>query len=279
MVSRFEQAASTKEVAQRESQLSELVRQLPECNRVLLAWVTLHLDHITVREKTTKMNAQTIAMTLSPVLQMSHRLLLALLCHCKALFSDIQLAKYIPPLPSGSANLPDEPQAIALELVKQESLLAQIHMQMNDGFVTKSREEQLWEVQRIITQLKRKYKIVQKLEGQIQKSLDEDTKSNDESHGNLQKPIDQSHNSTQAITTTMKNLQTTNAKSNELNPIVAAETVVIPDTQSLPNDDITSDVQETTNKTTDHPEQTQQQGLLLTFLSLALENPTLLEMF
>ncbi|XP_015119164.1 ralA-binding protein 1 [Diachasma alloeum] len=216
IISRFEQASSTKEVAQRESQLSQLVKQLPECNRVLLAWVTLHLDHITVREKTTKMNAQTIAMTLSPVLQMSHRLLLALLCHCKALFPDVQLTKYIPPLPSGSANLPDEPESIAVELVKQESLLAQIHMQMNAGFVTKSREEQLWEVQRIITQLKRKYKIVQKLEGQIQKSLDEDTKSNEENHGNgLQKYTDQTHNSTEAISVTMRSTQINDPKLHE----------------------------------------------------------------
>lgn len=48
IISRFEQAASTKEVAQRESQIAELTQQLPECNRVLLAWVILHLDHITM---------------------------------------------------------------------------------------------------------------------------------------------------------------------------------------------------------------------------------------
>lgn len=48
-ISRFEQAASTKDVAQREAQLAQLTQQLPECNRVLLAWVTLHLDHVTAR--------------------------------------------------------------------------------------------------------------------------------------------------------------------------------------------------------------------------------------
>lgn len=100
------------------------------------------------------MNAQTISMTLSPVLQMSHRLLLALLFHCKALFPNVQLTKYVPPLSSGSTNLPNSVEGIAAELSKQESLLSQIHMQMNAGFVTKSREEQLWEVQRMITQLK-----------------------------------------------------------------------------------------------------------------------------
>ncbi|XP_076165192.1 ral interacting protein isoform X2 [Ptiloglossa arizonensis] len=180
MISRFEQAASTKDVSQREAQLIQLTQQLPECNKVLLAWVILHLDHVTAREKTTKMNAQTISMTLSPVLQMSHRLLLALLFHCKALFPNVQLTKYVPPLSSGSVNLPDSIESITAELSKQESLLSQIHMQMNAGFVTKTREEQLWEVQRMITQLKRKYKTVQKLEGATQKSLDEDVKSNDE---------------------------------------------------------------------------------------------------
>ncbi|XP_011690525.1 PREDICTED: ralA-binding protein 1 isoform X2 [Wasmannia auropunctata] len=178
-ISRFEQAASTKDVAQREAQLAQLTQQLPECNRILLAWVTLHLDNVTTREKTTKMNAQTISMTLSPVLQMSHRLLLALLFHCKALFPNVQLTKYVPPLSSGSTNLPDSVEGIAAELSKQESLLSQIHMQMNAGFVTKSREEQLWEVQRMITQLKRKCKTVQKLEGATQKSLDEEIKSTD----------------------------------------------------------------------------------------------------
>ncbi|KYQ46275.1 RalA-binding protein 1 [Trachymyrmex zeteki] len=200
-ISRFEQAASTKDVAQREAQLAQLTQQLPECNRILLAWVTLHLDNVTAREKTTKMNAQTISMTLSPVLQMSHRLLLALLFHCKALFPNIQLTKYVPPLSSGSTNLPDSVEGIAAELSKQESLLSQIHMQMNAGFVTKSREEQLWEVQRMITQLKRKCKTVQKLEGATQKSLDEEIKSTDNipTESTSQKPKTADEDSGQAI--------------------------------------------------------------------------------
>lgn len=105
------------------------------------------------QEKTTKMNAQSVAMTLSPALQMSHRLLLALLLHCKAMFPEVRLTKYVPPLPAGS-SLPETVKGIASELAKQESLLSQIHMLMNAGYVNKSREEQLWEVQRMITQLK-----------------------------------------------------------------------------------------------------------------------------
>jgi len=39
------------------------------------------------------MNAQNIAITLSPVMQMSHRLLTAFLCHCNFLFPDVKLNK------------------------------------------------------------------------------------------------------------------------------------------------------------------------------------------
>lgn len=174
LISKFEQAASNKDLAQRETLLCELTnQQLSECNRVLLAWVTLHLDHVTANEKTTKMNAQAIAMALSPVLQMSHRLLLAFLLHCKSLFPNVKLKRYIPPLPaSGLAQLPETPEAIMEELSKQESLLAQCHALMNAGYVNKTREEQLWEVQRIVTQLKRKNKLLQKREGSTQKSID-----------------------------------------------------------------------------------------------------------
>lgn len=99
------------------------------------------------------MNAQSIAVCLSSTLQTSHRLLTALLCHCPALFPDTILQPYVPPLTSGS-QLPDDPVLMEQELTKQESLLSQIHEEMNTGIVLKKREELLWEVQRIITQLK-----------------------------------------------------------------------------------------------------------------------------
>jgi hypothetical protein len=63
--------------------------------------------------------------------------------------------RYVPPIhASTSPNLPETVEDIQLELRKQESLLNQIHSEMNAGFVTKKREEELWETQRIITQLK-----------------------------------------------------------------------------------------------------------------------------
>lgn len=67
-------------------------------------------------------------------------------------------------------NLLNDVNCIASELKKQESLLSQIHHDMNAGFVTKEREEQLWDVQRIITQLKRKLRSFQKSSDKIEDS-------------------------------------------------------------------------------------------------------------
>ena len=55
---------------------------------------------------------------------------------------------------TANSTFPETRHDIAAELKKQESLLNQIHAEISAGFVTKKREEQLWEVQRIVTQLK-----------------------------------------------------------------------------------------------------------------------------
>jgi len=67
--------------------------------------------------------------------------------------------RYVPPLKPVSSRwsleLPDSPPAIEEELRKQESLLNHLHeelMKVKDL----AKEEQLWEVQRVVTQLKRK---------------------------------------------------------------------------------------------------------------------------
>lgn len=87
---------------------------------------------------------------------------------------------------SSSPKLPDSVDEIHVELNKQESLLNQIHAEMNAGFVSKKREEQLWEVQRIITQLKRKLRVLEKkvdksMEKSMEKSLDEGVEVNNDS--------------------------------------------------------------------------------------------------
>lgn len=175
LLPKFEEAASVKEVSVRVAELKALCDRLSACNRQMLAWIIKHLDCVASHEKYNKMNAQCIATTLSPVLQMSQRLLHVFLCHCASIFPNTKLTKYIPPLSCGSPSLPDTAAAIVDELRKQESLLEQIHCEMNAGLVTKNREEQLWEVQRIITQLKRKLRTLEKAaESTQQRSIDKD---------------------------------------------------------------------------------------------------------
>ena len=55
-----------------------------------------------------------------------------------------------------SLELPDNTGALEEELAKQESLLNQLHARLNAGRADPLTEEQLWEVQRVVTQLKRK---------------------------------------------------------------------------------------------------------------------------
>ena len=51
-------------------------------------------------------------------------------------------------------SLPETPEAIEEEMRKQESLLQDLHLQISAGEASKKTEEQVWEQQRIITQLK-----------------------------------------------------------------------------------------------------------------------------
>lgn len=53
-----------------------------------------------------------------------------------------------------SPNMPSTFESVTVELGKQESLLGQIHFEMNAGYISKEKEDELWGVQRNITQLK-----------------------------------------------------------------------------------------------------------------------------
>ncbi|XP_036342579.1 ralA-binding protein 1-like [Rhagoletis pomonella] len=170
LISRFEDAASINSQSKQQEELKQLLELLPSCNRTLLSWIQLHFNAVILHGKHNKLTTESLAMLLSPPMQMSHRLLVALLSQSEILFADMTLIKYIPPITASSPKLPETPEDIQVELRKQESLLAQIHAEMNAGFVSKKREEQLWEVQRIITQLKRKLRSFEKRQ---EKSMEE----------------------------------------------------------------------------------------------------------
>jgi len=156
--SRAEEVAKMKGFQERREGMRSLLRELPECNLMLVQWVFVHMGHVIAKEKINKMTLQNVSIVLSPTMQISHRVLNCIFEHHSTLFNGVVLTRYIPPISGlgGSSQLPDSPQGIEEEMKKQESLLAELHSEMSSGVaVSKAREEQLWEQQRIVTQLKR----------------------------------------------------------------------------------------------------------------------------
>lgn len=166
LMPKFEEASTIKNDAKCIEQFRALIDMLPTCNRLLLSWMIVHMTHIIKRQKENKMSLQNVSIVLSPTMQISHRVLNVLFSHMMALFNDTCIKKYIPPLKPAtsrwSLELPDNLCALEEELAKQESLLDQLHEELNAGVEDTSKNEQLWEVQRVVTQLKRKIKFARK---------------------------------------------------------------------------------------------------------------------
>ena len=105
------------------------------------------------------MTLQNVSIVLSPTMQISHRVLNSIFEHLGDLFSGVSLTPYIPPISGPSVKLPETLREIEEEMRKQESLLVELHQEISSGLVVAAREEQLWEQQRIVTQLKRNLRL------------------------------------------------------------------------------------------------------------------------
>jgi len=156
LVPKFEEASGIKDQQHQEEVFLSLIKQLPPLNKLLLSWLMVHIDHVIEKEKYNKMNVQNLSIVFCPTLNFTHRLLSIFFTHGRSLFAGTRITKYIPPLSGFGVSFPEDFEGMAVELRKQESLLAQIHSEMSFGSVVKHREEQLWEAQHIVTQLKRK---------------------------------------------------------------------------------------------------------------------------
>ena len=88
LTTRFEEVSSIADVKEQARELEQLIEQLPKCNQILLAWLFLHFSAVIDNGAKNKLNAQSLAVLLSPVLQMSHRLMITLLCHAETLFAE-----------------------------------------------------------------------------------------------------------------------------------------------------------------------------------------------
>lgn len=160
LAQRFEDACGRQAEAEKVVEFQRLLAEaVPGC-RLLLSWLVTHMDHVIAREADTKMNIQNISIVLNPTVQIGNRVLYVFFTHVKELFGDVVLKPVVRPLRwSNMATMPALPEtqdSVKEEIRRQEFLLNCLHRDLQAGVKDLSKEERLWEVQRILTALKRK---------------------------------------------------------------------------------------------------------------------------
>lgn len=157
---RFEEACGRPSEAEKLQEFQRLLTEVPAGSRLLLAWLITHMDHVIAREADTKMNIQNISIVLNPTIQISNRVLYVFFTHVREMFGDVFLKPVVHPLRWSNMatmpTLPDTQESIKEEIRRQEFLLNRLHRDLQAGVKDLSKEERLWEVQRIVTALKRK---------------------------------------------------------------------------------------------------------------------------
>ncbi|XP_019962510.1 ralA-binding protein 1 [Paralichthys olivaceus] len=160
LAQRFEDACGRQVEAEKMTEFHRLLSEVSPESRLLLSWLITHMDHVIVREADTKMNIQNISIVLNPTIQIGNRVLYMFFTHVTELFGDIVLKQVVRPLRwSNMATMPALPETqenIKEEIRRQEFLLNCLHRDLQAGVKDLSKEERLWEVQRILTALKRK---------------------------------------------------------------------------------------------------------------------------
>ncbi|XP_051557741.1 ralA-binding protein 1-like [Myxocyprinus asiaticus] len=157
---RFEEACGRPSEAEKLQEFHRLLGEVPSGSRLLLAWLITHMDHVIAREADTKMNIQNISIVLNPTVQIGNRVLYVFFTHVHELFGDVVLKPVVHPLRwsnmAAMPTLPETQESIKEEIRRQEFLLNRLHRDLQAGVKDLSKEERLWEVQRIVTALKRK---------------------------------------------------------------------------------------------------------------------------
>lgn len=160
LAQRFEDACGRQVEAEKMAEFQRLLAEVSPESRLLLSWLITHMDHVIVREADTKMNIQNISIVLNPTIQIGNRVLYMFFTHVRELFGDVVLKPVVRPLRwSNMATMPALPEtqeSIKEEIRRQEFLLNCLHRDLQAGVKDLSKEERLWEVQRILTALKRK---------------------------------------------------------------------------------------------------------------------------
>jgi RalA-binding protein 1 len=183
LIGDFEQTVETcKNIAECLGRISDLLNRLPPCNRYVLAYLFLHVHDVIENQQHNKMSLANVGLVLQPALNISQPLLNVFLQNSQLLFAGIQIKRYVSPIKANSSRLsmefPNNSRDIEEELAKQESLLNYLHEEIKFGAPDPRKEEQLWDVQRLVTQLKRELKKIKKQEDHTSPPLDQQTSTN-----------------------------------------------------------------------------------------------------
>ncbi|XP_073646628.1 ralA-binding protein 1 isoform X2 [Tursiops truncatus] len=119
LLPRFEEACGRSSEGEKVQEFQRLLEELPECNRLLISWLIMHMDHVIAKELETKMNIQNISIVLSPTVQISNRVLYVFFTHVQELFGNVTLKQVTKPLRwSNMATMPTLPET--QESIKEE---------------------------------------------------------------------------------------------------------------------------------------------------------------
>uniref|UniRef100_G3SID0 RalA-binding protein 1 n=1 Tax=Gorilla gorilla gorilla TaxID=9595 RepID=G3SID0_GORGO len=160
LMPRFEEAYGRTTETEKVQEFQRLLKELPEGNYLLISWFIVHMDHVITKELEAKMNIQNIYIVLSPTVQISNLVLYVFFTHVQELFGNVVLKQVTKPRRwSNVATMPTLPETQAgfkEEIRRRELLLNCLHQDLQGGIKDLSEEERLWEVQIILTALKRK---------------------------------------------------------------------------------------------------------------------------
>lgn len=92
LMPRFEEACGRSTESEKVQEFQRLLKELPECNYLLISWLIVHMDHVIAKELETKMNIQNISIVLSPTVQVHVPLMLALGSRGNILITELHMA-------------------------------------------------------------------------------------------------------------------------------------------------------------------------------------------
>eukprot|EP00794_Sanderia_malayensis_P012280 gene12280-13545_t len=161
----FDSLVGLKDEADQVNKMKQLLADLPKANFTLISWLFVHLDHVMQRGSETKMGIQNISIVFSPTMNISHGILFIIMTHINELFPGVKIIKCVEPVKYRQDNLPSphSPKSLEEELSKQEVFLDDLHRRMKEEAANEEDVmDQMWEVQRTVTQLKRRLKTIRR---------------------------------------------------------------------------------------------------------------------